>query len=69
MLRLIMSFYNKSVEAIANGADFNKLVSMPVRERIGRFKYIPEKDIKQAYEEIDKELTDSISALVSKEAE
>lgn len=69
MLKLIMEFYYKSVDAIKNGADFNKLVSLPVREKIGRFKYVPEKDIKQAYAEIEKELTDSINALTSKEAE
>ena len=56
MMRLVMAFYDKSLAALSDGADVQKIVSMPVRERIGRFKYIKESDIEKEYAEIEKEL-------------
>ena len=42
MMRLILEFYDCAVSALAKGADINKIVVLPVGERIGRFKYVPE---------------------------
>ena len=42
MMRAILSFYDKALEALQNGANIELLVNMPVRERIGRYKYEPE---------------------------
>ena len=42
MMRLVNAFYEKAVDALAKGAELRKLISMPVRERIGRFKYVKE---------------------------
>ena len=69
LLRLIMLFYNRSAEAIANGADFDKLVELPVRERIGRFKYVEEKDVNEVYAAIDEEMVSCLADLTSKEVE
>lgn len=69
LLRLIMLFYNRSAEAIANGADFDKLVELPVRERIGRFKYVEEKDVNEVYAAIDAEMLNCLADLTSKEVE
>ncbi len=63
LLGLILAYYHQSTQAAAAGADFNALVKLPVREAIGRFKYIEEARIDQAYEDIMQELTGSISAL------
>ena len=56
MMRLIMTFYDKSSEALKKGASIEKIVSMPSRERIGRFKYTPEKDAASEYGAILSEL-------------
>ena len=69
LLRLIMLFYNRSAEAIANGADFDKLVELPVRERIGRFKYVEEKDVNEVYAAIDEEMVSCLADLTAKEVE
>lgn len=69
LLRLIMLFYNRSAEAIANGADFDKIVELPVRERIGRFKYVEEKDVNEVYASIDEEMLNCLADLTSKEVE
>ena len=39
MMLLILSFYEKSLEALKQGLEISTLVNLPVREQIGRFKY------------------------------
>lgn len=60
MMRLVLAFYEKSLERLENGGDVQKIVSMPVRERIGRFKYIKESDIENEYKHILEELEESL---------
>ena len=70
LLTLILKYYYKGLEALNEGADFKALSDLPVRERIGRFKYTEEKDIKLAYENINSQVEKEISALIaSKEVE
>ena len=69
LLKLILSFHKMAREAVAKGANFNKLLELPVRESIGRFKYVEEKDIVEAYDNIMDEMKKSISALTAKEVE
>ncbi|MCI8348513.1 MAG: V-type ATP synthase subunit A [Firmicutes bacterium] len=69
LLKLILSFHKMAREAVAKGANFNKLLELPVRESIGRFKYVEEKDIAEAYDNIMDEMKKSISALTAKEVE
>jgi V/A-type H+-transporting ATPase subunit A len=47
MLKIIMDYYDLSSEALANDASFSKLVGLPVREAIGRLKYVPEEDFQK----------------------
>ena len=37
MMKLVLAFYEKSVDALNKGADMNALIAMPVREKIGRY--------------------------------
>lgn len=69
LLKLILGYYSQAVEAIAKGASFNHLVQIPVRETIGRFKYIEEEKITESYDEILSEMKKEIGDLVSKGAE
>lgn len=64
MMELILAFYDKSVEALNKGAAIEKIVSMPSRERIGRFKYTPENNIDSEYTEILAELDSDIDRAV-----
>lgn len=67
LLKLIMSYFEMAKDAVARGAGFNQLVSLPVRETIGRFKYVEEEKINGAYEEIIDDMKKEISELVSRE--
>ena len=42
MMLLVNAFYDRAVKALSEGASLQKLISMPVREQIGRFKYVHE---------------------------
>ena len=69
LLKLIMSFYELSKDAVSKGANFNKVIELPVRERIGRFKYIEEEKIDEAFDDILNELKNSLKELISEEDE
>ena len=67
MMKLVMAFYEKAVAALAEGAPLQKLINMPVREQIGRFKYTLEDDLDKVYEEVKKELHVEIANSLGKE--
>ncbi|MBE5878064.1 MAG: V-type ATP synthase subunit A [Lachnospiraceae bacterium] len=67
MMKLVLGFYYKASEALSNGASVEKLISMPVREQIGRYKYTVEDDIDTKYEEILKQLDKEITTTYVKE--
>ncbi len=52
MMLLVMAFFNKTTAALNKGADIEALVSMDVRERIGRFKYTPSENVQGEYDNI-----------------
>ncbi len=62
MMGLILDYYKKGLAALDAGADFSKVTSLPVRERIGRAKYIPEDEIAQ-FDKIETELNEQMGAL------
>ena len=66
MMKLIMEFYEKSVALTTDETDVNDLNMLPVREKIGRFKYIPENDIHDKYNEIKTEITTEIKELTER---
>ncbi|MDD6550619.1 MAG: V-type ATP synthase subunit A [Lachnospiraceae bacterium] len=61
MMDLVLSYYDKSVEALDQGASLNSLITLQVREEIGRFKYTPEKDLKEKFDAVSKELDKEIA--------
>jgi len=65
LMSLIMSFYDICSEALAKGADINKLVAMEVREPIGRFKYTDESKVDERYAEIERALMQEAEAVAS----
>ena len=67
MMRLENAFYEKAVDALAKGAELRKLISMPVRERIGRFKYVKEDALDEEYARVREELDAQIAAAFRKE--
>ncbi len=52
MMKLVLAYYDKSMEALENGADAQALIDLAVRENIGRFKYTKEENIEKEYENV-----------------
>jgi V/A-type H+-transporting ATPase subunit A len=66
MIRLVLNFYDMSVKADED-IHINKMLTLPVREKIGRFKYLPEERISQEYEAITLEIQKEFAGLVTEE--
>lgn len=67
MMRLVIGYYEKSREALEQGASIQGLIRMAVREKIGRYKYTNEADIEKEYQLVSEELTKEIAKLIGKE--
>ena len=67
MMRLVNAFYDRSVAALGEGASLRKLISMPVREQIGRFKYVKEDALDAEFVKVDEELSAQIANAFVKE--
>ena len=67
MMKLLLAFYEKSVDALNKGADMNALIAMPVREKIGRYKYTTDADIESEYKNVEEELDKEVAAAFGKE--
>lgn len=68
MMKLVMAFYDFGVKALADGANIEEIISMPVRESIGRFKYVHEDEIEQAYDKVIDEFAEEGKKIDGKEA-
>ena len=67
MMKLVLAFYEKSVDVLNKGADMNALIAMPVREKIGRYKYTTDADIESEYKNVEEELDKEVAAAFGKE--
>lgn len=69
MMKLVLEFYDVCSEALSKGGDIEKLVAVPVRENIGRFKYVEEDNIGDEYEAVHKALLSQVSDVVNAKEE
>ena len=67
MMKAILAYFDLGNEVLEQNVSIDTLVSLPVRERIGRFKYVREEDIDTEYDEILKQLHKELNAQLKKE--
>ncbi len=67
MMKLILSFNDEAADALKKGADIEEIAGLPVRERIGRFKYIEEKNTDDEFGKLSVEISAEIDKLLRKE--
>jgi V/A-type H+-transporting ATPase subunit A len=67
LLKLLIEFYDRGAAALENGAEFSRLAGLPVRERMGRYKYCSEKDHKLLATELSGELAAEIRNITDAE--
>lgn len=67
MMELVLFFYEHSLQALKQEVSIEAIVKLPIREQIGRFKYIKEEQMQQEYDAILSQLKEQIKQLVGKE--
>ena len=67
LMKLVNAFYDRAGDALSQGASLRKLISMPVREQIGRFKYVREENLDEEYRRTDENLSAQIANAFVKE--
>ncbi len=65
MMQLILAYYEESKTALEAGASIESLIALPVREKIGRFKYTEQAQLESVYQTIAQELQEEISRAAS----
>ena len=63
MLKLIITWYEKALDAMTKHVKLDKLIEMPIREQIGRAKYIPESERKEKFAQLNQELEQAFTEL------
>ena len=64
MLKLIYDFHRLSNEALNNDVEYVDIINLPVREKIGRAKYVPESEIEKL-DQINTEIIDTLKAMIN----
>ncbi|MCI6276041.1 MAG: V-type ATP synthase subunit A [Clostridium sp.] len=64
MLDLVLQFMDEGRRALKAGVYLDKIIDMPIREKIARAKYIPEEEIGKI-DEISKELSSDMDKLIA----
>lgn len=67
LMSLVLAYYDQALEALNKGAGINDVISIPVREAIGRFKYIEEADVEENYNKILDRLSNELGEVLAKE--
>lgn len=67
MMRLVLAYYDRAGEALNQKASINDLVKLPVRERIGRYKYTLEENLDAEFESVMRDLVKEVAACCGKE--
>ncbi|MDE5764828.1 MAG: V-type ATP synthase subunit A [Ruminococcus sp.] len=63
MMKLILNFHDEAETAISKGADVERITELPVREKIGRFKYITEENAEKEFSRISVEISAGLDKL------
>jgi V/A-type H+-transporting ATPase subunit A len=61
MLRAILGFHHQANQALDEGIEFNRIVSLEIRESIAKMKYLPEEE--EELLKVEKEIKTSFKAL------
>jgi V/A-type H+-transporting ATPase subunit A len=67
MMELVLDYYDAALDGLDKGAAIDDLVKLPVRERIGRIKYVDKARMESEFDDILSAINSEISALLQKE--
>lgn len=67
IIKLILAFNDEALDAITKGADIEVISELPVREKIGRFKYVPEENTDNEFDKLLTEISAEVNNTLKKE--
>jgi V/A-type H+-transporting ATPase subunit A len=67
MMELVIHYYDISLDYLSKGVSIESLVKLPIRERIGRFKYVSKDKVAAEFDDLIQSLTRDINNLLKKE--
>jgi V/A-type H+-transporting ATPase subunit A len=65
MMQLVKAFYALGQQALDRGVAIQKIIELPVRERIGKAKFVPESEFEARWDEITQEITQSFERMTA----
>ncbi len=65
MMKLIKAFYDLGEQALSRGVAIEKVIELPVRERIAKAKFIPESEFEARWAEITREITHAFEQVMA----
>ena len=65
MMKLVFEFYSLALQAIENGAQIEELLRLPIREQIGRFKYMASEKTDAEYDKLLEKMAVEIGATLT----
>ncbi|HJC23536.1 MAG TPA: V-type ATP synthase subunit A [Candidatus Eisenbergiella merdavium] len=66
LMVLILDYYDKAGEALAQGVSIDRLAALPVRENIGRYKYVSEAEAAAVFDQTEGLLDSQIAVELSR---
>jgi V/A-type H+-transporting ATPase subunit A len=69
MVSLVLSYYEMASNALDDGVPVEPLVSLPVREAIGRIKYVAQDGLEAAFKSVSRQLAKEIGDLKEKQVD
>ena len=69
MMKLVLMYYEQSLQALDEGAPVEELAALPVREAIGRFKYVHEENIDDEFKAVGERLATELKDAANKKEE
>ncbi len=69
MLSIIMAYYYQGRDVLKYDVEINDLINIPIREKIGRARFVLEKDFDAHYEQLENELLSQMNGLKTKGGE
>ena len=65
MLSLVMQFYYEAQKALSRSADFDEILTLPIRDDIARFKFVPEQEVERWFDIRKEKLLEEMGALAN----
>ena len=66
MMQLVLSYYDICSHALSQKASIDLLAEIPSREAIGRFKFVPEKEVDAKFDEITRAMNNEVKDVIGR---